>query len=52
MGPYVQQIHKTIILIAEKIKNMDTKSVAFTIFPSLVKVAKSQPGFDYTTYSK
>jgi len=52
MGPFVEQIHKTVVLIAEKIKNMDTKTVALGILPSLVEVSKNQPGFDHIQYSK
>lgn len=52
MSVYLFDIQNLVHLVNDKIKNMDTKSVALGVLPSLVKIAKLKDDFDYTSFGK
>ena len=52
MSPFVEQIHKIVMLIFEIFLNTKTKKDVLWILPILVKISKKKPGFDHIQYSK
>jgi hypothetical protein len=52
MIPYIQEIYQLIILINEKVKNMETKSCALGLLPSLIETAQKANNFDVSTFAK